>query len=211
MKNRVRNIILDFGGVILPINYQAPISAFAALGVNHFDKVFTQEKQHQFLDAFDKGLISSEDFCDEVRHFSNCKLTDAQIIEAWNSILLSFPNEKKLLLEKLSTKYNLYLLSNTNEIHIQKFEEIIVKQFGKNILHDYFKRIYYSSRIHLRKPNIEVFEFVIQDNLLDVSETIFIDDSIQHVKGANCAGIKAYWLNLKEHKLESLIKNIGLL
>ena len=92
-------------------------------------------------------------------------------------------------------KYRLFLLSNTNEIHIKAFSAYLKKAYGFSDFSDYFENWYYSCRIGKRKPDQEIFEFVLSENGLIPSETLFIDDSPQHIEGAKKTGIHAYRLS----------------
>ena len=103
-------------------------------------------------------------------------------------------NTKKLdyLLSTLKERFRIFLLSNTNEIHISKFEGVLAKKNELKKFYDCFEKMHYSSRLSLRKPNVDCFKTVLEINQLNSSETIFIDDSIQHIEGALKCGIKAY-------------------
>jgi putative hydrolase of the HAD superfamily len=199
-------LILDFGGVLLNIDYEAPIREFKKLGIENFRELFTQASQSDLFDEFEKGKISNEKFLEEMKILSGKNISHEEIEHAWNSILLDFPEEKMKLLEKLKHGYNLFLLSNTNEIHIRHFENAMNEKFGENYFHSHFEKIYFSSRMGMRKPDTEIFEFVLKENGLVAEETIFIDDSIQHVMGAKKTGINALHLDLKKENLQDLLK-----
>jgi glucose-1-phosphatase len=146
------------------------------------------------LDDYDKGLISSDEFRNRLRTVSNLPLTDMQIDKAWNAILIDLAQENIGLLDRLKKSYRLFLLSNTNEIHEQAFTKLILDSFGKNVLIEIFERIYFSHQINKRKPDVEIFHFVLKENNLNASETLFIDDSPQHIQGAKEAGLQSLLL-----------------
>ena len=125
-------------------------------------------------------------------------------------MLLDFPKERLDLLQKLKSKYRLFLLSNTNEIHITEFEKSLHKTHGYKNLESFFEKVYYSCRVKMRKPNIDIFELVLHENDLNAEETLFIDDSPQHIEGALKTGIKAVLLN-KNEEVESLLNDRGLI
>jgi FMN phosphatase YigB (HAD superfamily) len=205
--NENKFLILDLGGVLLNIDYHAPIRAFKKLGIEHFESLFTQAKQSELFDLFEKGKISNNEFRQQIRNISGItSMTDAEIDMAWNSILLDFPTEKMKLLNELKKKYRLFLLSNTNNIHIPSFENSMEKVFGKNHFHSHFEKVFYSSQIGMRKPDAEIFEYVIRLQNLERDKTIFIDDSIQHVEGAKSCGIKSFHLDLKKEDLADLLQ-----
>jgi putative hydrolase of the HAD superfamily len=118
-------------------------------------------------------------------------------VHAWNAMLLDFQIEKLTLLEKLAPKYPLFLLSNTNELHVPVVRQRLAKLTVKP-LEAYFTKVYFSHDLGLRKPNSEIFEFVCRENNLNLSTTLFIDDSIQHIEGAKKCGLQT--LHLKPEK-----------
>lgn len=198
------DIILDFGGVILNIDYMESVRSFEKLGFNSFDAWFSQAKQHELFDALEVGKINATDFYNEVRNISGLHLSDLEIENAWNALLLDLPMDTMRVIESLNKTHRLYLLSNTNAIHANSFIKSIDETYGWNKFTALFKQVYLSHEIGLRKPHGEIFEFVIQSNNLKKENTLFIDDSIQHVEGAKLVGLKAHHLNLKSD--ESLKK-----
>jgi FMN phosphatase YigB (HAD superfamily) len=121
-----------------------------------------------------------------------------QIIHAWNAMLLDFPAERAELLMNLKSRYRTFLLSNTNEIHINYYLNRISEWYGNDAMENFFEKHYYSNRIGMRKPDTEIFEFVLRENHLIASETLFIDDTLKHVEGARMAGLRAYHLQAPE-------------
>jgi FMN phosphatase YigB (HAD superfamily) len=201
----IKNLILDFGGVLLKIDYDAPVREFRKLGIENFQQLFAQASQSTLMDDFEKGNITEEEFRNEIRKILGKEISNEEINFAWNSVLSYFPEEKMKLLNLLKVKYNLFLLSNTNEIHIKEFEKSISEKYGSNYFHSQFEKIYFSSRMGMRKPDGEIFEFVLKENNLKPAETIFVDDSIQHILGASKLGINALHLDLKKEDLKDLL------
>jgi HAD superfamily hydrolase (TIGR01509 family) len=188
------NIIFDLGGVILNLDPLATQKAFEALGLTDFEKHFTTSRQTGLFDDFDCGRISENEFRAHLKKFLPETVSEKDIDNAWNAMLLDLPKERLELLEALGKKYRLFLLSNTNEIHVTAFSSYLNKTFGFNDFSSYFERWYYSCRIGKRKPDAEIFQFVLNENGLNPEETLFIDDSPQHVEGAKKVGIKSYLL-----------------
>jgi glucose-1-phosphatase len=191
---KYKNIIFDLGGVILNIDYQLSIKAFQNLGIANFEMVYSQAQQERLFDLYETGHISSEDFINGICGKCGLALEKEGVIAAWNAMLLDLPMERLNLLEKLKSHYRTFLLSNTNEIHISAYSKYLSEEFGFASLGNYFEKQYLSYEIGLRKPDKEVFEFVLQENGLKPGETLFIDDSIQHIEGAKSAGIDAFHL-----------------
>jgi len=199
-----KNIIFDLGGVLLNIDYNLTVKAFKNLGINNFDELFSQASQFKLFDKYDKGLISSSEFRNEINKLCDKNLSNEQIDNAWNAILLDFPKERLELLNKVKQNHKTFLLSNTTEIHITAFKKYMKTDFGINDFFSLFHKSYLSYEIGMRKPDAEIFELVLQENNLISSETLYIDDSIQHVEAALKLGIKAYWLDIKKESVIDL-------
>lgn len=188
--NPINAIIFDLGGVLLDINYRLTIEAFNNLGCSDFESIYTQQKQSQLFDDFETGKVSSETFRKSLQKQMEFSISNVEFDNAWNKMLLQLPEQRIELLEKLNKKFSLFLLSNTNEIHIKAFKKIISSSIGYERFENCFKKVYFSSEIGNRKPNASCFEMVLSENKLSAAKTLFIDDSIQHVEGAYKIGIK---------------------
>ena len=196
-------IIFDLGGVILNIDYNLPIQAFHQLGNDDFVHHFTQLKQTRLFDDYETGKESSEDFVLELQNYVKPGTSNQQIIDAWNSILLDLPEERLALLDKAAENHRIFLLSNTNDIHIQAFNEYLLEEHNLPSLEPFFEQMYLSYEIGLRKPDAQIFEYVLQDAGLDPSKTLFIDDTIQHIQSAKECGLITHHL-VKKSILELL-------
>ena len=188
--NPINAIIFDLGGVLLDINYWLTIKGFNNLGCSDFESIYTQQKQSQLFDDFETGKVSSETFRKSLQKQMEFSISNVEFDNAWNKMLLQLPEQRIELLEKLNKKFSLFLLSNTNEIHIKAFKKIISSSIGYERFENCFKKVYFSSEIGNRKPNASCFEMVLSENKLSAAKTLFIDDSIQHVEGAYKIGIK---------------------
>ena len=145
-----KNIIFDFGGVIIRIDYHRIAATFKKFGVHNFDQLYSQLYQSALFDDFEKGIISAPQFRDQLRKISGIALTDAQIDEGWNAILIDLPAENIEVLRRLKKSYRLFLLSNTNAIHEKAFTEIMLRDFGQNVLLENFEKVYFSHHIHMQ-------------------------------------------------------------
>jgi glucose-1-phosphatase len=194
----IKNIIFDLGGVILNIDYQLTSDAFKKIGFTDFDSFYSQKEQSNIFDLLETGKISSENFIAEIRkHFPSENVSDAGILEAWNAMLLDLPMHRIELLHEVAKKYRIFLLSNTNQIHLEAFSKIITNAYGSDVLSPCFEKVYLSHQIGDRKPNASCFDMVLNENQLIPEETLFIDDSIQHIKSAESCGIHALFLDVK--------------
>lgn len=190
----IQNVIFDFGGVILNIDYTLSEKAFQALGIPDFHSHFSQAKQSDLFDALETGKISPAAFRDQMRTVIGMKISDAQIDRAWNAMLLDLPRERVDLLDRLKSRYRIFLLSNTNQIHYDCFSSYMKQQYKRDLFSDLFVKAYLSHEIGRRKPDVSTFKFVLDDAGINAGDTLFIDDSPQHVEGAKQAGLQAIFL-----------------
>ncbi len=193
---KIKNILFDFGGVLLDLD---PKKTFNALSnMIGGDKTLGQElyfKHSLLFDNYEKGNIIMENF---LWHLQNmCKEVPdiSDIIEAWNAMLLGWNEDKFSLLKQLKSRFNLYLLSNTNEIHLNWVKRDLKRNhqiidFEKV----FFTKAYYSHELGMRKPEREIFEYVIRDASILPEETLFIDDNAANISAAREIGIHAYLL-----------------
>jgi len=199
-----KNIIFDFGGVIINIDYNLTAKAFQQLGLDNFDELFSKAKQSDLFDLYEKGLITSAEFRARLKHILNVQVDDAQIDKAWNAMLLDLPQERLDLLQKLKGTHRTFLLSNTNEIHIDTIWDSLRKDMGIADFTNYFEKVYLSYAVHMRKPDAGIFELVLKENNLVPEETLFIDDSPQHIETAQKLGIHTYWLDVNKESILDL-------
>ena len=205
-RNNYKTIIFDLGGVILNIDYSLTEKAFSNLGISDFKSLFSQAQQTALFDNYEKGFISSADFRIELKKYLPKNISNSEIDHAWNAILLDLPKERIDFLKKIKTTHRTFLLSNTNDIHIQTFNQYLQKEFVIPNLSSLFEKMYLSYEIGMRKPDVEIFEFVLNENKLIASETLFIDDSIQHIEAAKRLGMNAYWLDVKKESVVQLFE-----
>ena len=134
--------------------------------------------------------------------------SDEQIDKAWFSMILDLPKDVIQLLGVLKLKYKLFLFSNTNELHIEFLKKDFERQLGFDLFNCVFNKAYFSNEIHLRKPNKEAFEYILHDAGISAEETLFIDDSPQHLEGAKKVGLNTYWLTNGETLIDLYDKKI---
>lgn len=190
----IKNIIFDLGGVFLNINFQLTNNAFAELGVNQFAEMFNQHHSNDLFERLEKGEISAPEFYEAFRKESATNISDAVIRNAWNALLLDFPPERIEWLEQIKNRYNIYLFSNTNQIHYDAFMENFSKSFAGKDFNSFFIKAYYSQTLGLRKPSVASFNAIIQEQGLIPAETLFIDDTIKNIEGAEQAGLQTIHL-----------------
>lgn len=195
---QLKNIIFDLGGVILNIDYSKTIEAFKAMGINNFDELYTQASQTLLFDRIEKGAIANNVFLVELQQILPSGTSLKAIEDAWNAMLLDLPQERLELLNALKKKYNTVILSNTNQIHVSAFHKIIKMENKIDSLDPFFDSVYFSCELNLRKPEPEIFKYVCEKQGFLPEETLFIDDSAQHIEGARTIGLHAYLLEKED-------------
>lgn len=199
----IKNIIFDLGGVLLNIDYHLTKKAFIDLGYEDFDEMFSQFRSNELFEDLEMGKISNEAFYEKLIPLAKSPVEIERINHAWNAMLLDFRKESLEFLKQLKNKYQLFLLSNTNDIHWQAFDRLFRESVAGHSLDDYFTKAWYSHKIGYRKPNNDIFEFVLKDAGLKAEETLFIDDSINNIEVAKQLGIQVHHL-LPGEKIEDL-------
>jgi len=202
--NNYKNIIFDFGGVIINIDYNLTAKAFQNLGLENFDELFSKARQSDLFDLYEKGAITSADFRSRLKEEFHLMMEPATFDKAWNAMLLDLPQKRLDLLARLKKTHRTFLLSNTNEIHIDTIYEMLKNEMNIPDLAACFEKIYLSYKIKMRKPDAEIFELVLKENNLDPAETLFIDDSPQHIEAAKKLGIQTYWLDVNTESILDL-------
>lgn len=190
----IRHIIFDLGGVLLNIDYNLTEQAFIQAGIHNFRQLYSQLAQTPVFDDFETGRISASEFIEALQRASSVPLSEQQITDAWNAMLMDFPIRRLQILQQLRIHHDLVLLSNTNEIHEAAFNKILMDCFTIPNIGVFFDKVYLSHRVGMRKPNREIFQQILEDTGFDPAKTLFIDDSPQHIEGAKILGIQTIYL-----------------
>ncbi|MCK5693800.1 MAG: HAD family phosphatase [Bacteroidales bacterium] len=185
-----KNILFDLGGVILDINVQATLKQFYELGFPAELMQFPNSMTTDLYFRYETGKLDTEQFRNEIRKAAGIEMTDHAFDEAWNAMLVHFPEERIALLKRLSKHYNLYMLSNTSSLHVKVFEKMYLEVAGEP-MQEVFKKIYYSHEIGWHKPDLEAWEYVLNDAHIKAEETLFLDDNIHNIKASQELGFQA--------------------
>jgi putative hydrolase of the HAD superfamily len=191
--NNIKNIIFDLGGVLFDIDFKESEKAFSQLGIPNFSAMSSLTHANDLFQALETGTDPVL-FYDAFRKHTQSTLRNKEIEDALCALLLGYRHKSMEHLLQLKMKYRVFLLSNTNEIHVQRFEEMFRQQFPGSELSDYFEAAYYSNRIQKRKPDPSSWLYITERHQLKVEETLFIDDSAINVEVAMQLGMKAIQL-----------------
>lgn len=191
---KIKNIIFDFGCVLVDLDKHRCIEAFKNIGAENIAGYVDECRQEDLFHDLEVGNIGIGEFCDEVRRkCPGCVASDEDICEAWNALLTGIPRHRIEQLIKLKSEYRLFLLSNTNPIHWHK---AVADYFplGSLGVDDYFEKTYLSYKMHMLKPDHCIFREVLADAHIEASETLFIDDSAANCKAAAELGINVRYV-----------------
>ncbi len=166
--------------------------AFAQLGNCSIEEIQAKIIKTTCFVDHEKGLITDAEFRKEIRAMLQQNLSDDEIDKAWNAMLGDIPLERLHLLRRLRKNYKVFLLSNTNSIHLPIFSETVKINSGEASLESFFDKAYYSHVMKMRKPDEEIFNTIVVENQLVPGNTLFLDDFPLNLKGAEKAGLKTF-------------------
>lgn len=195
LKDGIKNIIFDLGGVIIDIDPMLSVEAFGQLcGTDiSLDDIFPQHDN--FFLAYELGNISDNEFAEAIRKNYRCgHLSDDQICAAWCALIKNPDPARFRLLDKIKEEYRTFVLSNTNGFHVARVEEVVPQYLSGRTFESFFERCFYSHTMHLHKPDRRIYEQVISETGIRPSETLFIDDREMNFTGAREAGLRTYHL-----------------
>ena len=198
MSEKIKNIIFDLGGVILDIDESMAIHELEKLPINNLELIHGEEFK-AIDERFEKGIITAATFRKRVKKlFGLNRLSDVDFDFVWNSVLLDIPRERIQALEEIKQHYNIFLMSNTNEIHYDLYVRDLQLRFGYKQFDDLFDKSYFSFDVHLLKPDPLFFEFILDQQGLKPEETLFIDDTAANVLEARKMGIHTFHIHRDE-------------
>lgn len=194
----IKTLIFDFGNVFINLDTEgARLNALNLYGINEYPTWMEETNMN-----YEKGLIPTYEFITSyMDRFP--KVSEYGILDSWNYIIEDFPEHRLKFLKNLKNenKYKLILLSNTNHLHIEwiKYQ---VRFFNEFV--DCFDRFYLSHEINMRKPDPEIFEYVLSEDKLEPTECLFIDDSELNTTSASKLGINTWNINPKSEDVTEL-------
>lgn len=201
MKNNIRNLLFDLGNVIVDIDIDGAYSRLRSL--------FHAEAKHELIEKavldYECGRISTDIFINTMLSQSERRNQAIDVIEAWNSMLIGIPPYRLDMLEKLRSNYNVYLLSNTNALHLEWIHRYVrkvhhVESFEKK----YFDHAFYSHLVGDRKPNASLFKFITEDTFMTPALTLYMDDIQENLDVAAKLGFETYLVKPGEEIAEYL-------
>lgn len=202
----IKNIVFDLGAVIIPIDFEKTFQAFSTLSKISVEEIKRRYQSTTIFLEFEKGIIGNYAFLRELRNLLEVDNTvsNQMLIDAWNALLLPIPKERIDRIKVLASTYRLFLLSNTNPIHIKDVNRILVECTEVSALENLFETTWYSYDLGLIKPDTSIYETILRIKELKANETVFLDDNADNIRGAVLTGISALHVTEQLHLLEQL-------
>lgn len=192
----IRYIIFDFGGVLINLDVEKTDKIFGEFFNIQLQNRLYPAPFQEYFSSYEKGLISEEYFLSELSRRSSKEISKGQLKEAWNAMILDLPERRLEMLSALQSDFTLILLSNTNFSHIERVRQILTKDNNvESFEEDYFDHVFYSHEIGLAKPGEEIYQYVVENSKITVSEAIFIDDTPANLSAPSKMGIKCFHHN----------------
>ncbi|MCC6461025.1 MAG: HAD family phosphatase [Saprospiraceae bacterium] len=186
----IQNIIFDFGNVLFDLDLDSIGRQMSSLVGDRYEQVHQRLQHDKVFELYETGGLSTEEFIDAIRHAGEGTLSAEQIVAAWNSIFIGMPRARFDLLLQLRQQYQVFLLSNINALHADWIDAYLLREHGiTDFQSRYFDGVYYSHLIRLRKPEREIYEYVLADAELVPGQTLFFDDLEANVEAARRLGI----------------------
>ncbi|MCC5919795.1 MAG: HAD family phosphatase [Cyclobacteriaceae bacterium] len=201
--NNLKALFLDLGGVIIDIDPGRAFQKIKQLGTNAEEKITLN---HPLFKQYETGQLTDTQFYDQACSLWGLNISNDEFLDIWNSLLLDIPKERTDFIFDLSQNYSLFLLSNTNPIHLRVVKSMYRDVSGRD-MEDDFDKLYLSYEMQCRKPDIEIYEQAIVSSGYNAENCLFCDDLIENIRGAKAVGLSGYHIYL-EQDLLSLKKYI---
>ena len=208
---KLQNIIFDLGNVLLDLDLKGCKEKFEVLAKQEIDfKKLFHEKQNAFID-YELGLIEEGAFLQAIVKMIGQDTSIEAVRTAWNSMLGNLPLYRLNMLEKLRRQYRLFLLSNTNAMHFDWLEQqvLLPQGWSLNDFKDLFEKTYLSYKIHLRKPDPAIYQYVLENANIEASHSLFIDDNPHNIAAAKRVGLQTL-LHLPQQEITEVLAEKGL-
>ncbi|SNS86662.1 putative hydrolase of the HAD superfamily [Ekhidna lutea] len=199
-------IIFDFGNVLIDLDYPRVIRRFSEVANKNQEEIEELVVTAPVLQKFEMGMIGPDEFRASINKLLGTQMGEMQFEDIWNSMLKSITKERMNKVLKIGERFDTYILSNTNIIHEIAYEEMIMVETGRPSLRDFVKEVYYSHEIGMRKPNLNCYNFVIDDIGIYASRMLFLDDRLDNVEAAKKAGMKAIQILDPDNQLNKIFE-----
>lgn len=193
----IKNILFDFGGVIVGIELKNALNRFKEIGFENIEDYLTEFRQKDIFLDYETGKIGRDDFQKEFQRLGNNNATLEEIDSAWLAFLLDIADYKYQMLKDLRKQYKVLLLSNTNPSVMGWAFSDKFSPDGESIV-EFFDKCYLSYKLGCAKPDKRIFEKIIEDSGIKPEETLFLDDGQKNIDAAKELGFQVYLANQEE-------------
>ena len=187
---KFKAVIFDFGNVIINIEFQRIYQTFAKFTSKPIAYIEKRITEDQIFRRYESGQFTDEEFREVIRQTLGFPLSDHEVDTAWNAILLDIPADRIDLIHKIRQKYPVFLLSNTNNIHITASNNYLKKTHGIKSLDILFDKLFLSYEMGMWKPDTEIYYEVLRSINLEPNEVVFFDDNLQNIESAKAIGMQ---------------------
>lgn len=203
----IKNILFDFGNVLMDIDLPAVERNLRPLFGQNFDGALEKLRHDKVFELYETGGLSTEEFVDTIRFAVEPALSAEQVTDVWNSIFIGMPRHRFDMLLALRQRYKVFLLSNINDLHERWIADYMPREYGiRDYESRYFDGVYFSHLIRLRKPDRAIYEYVLADAEILPEETVFFDDVLANIEAANALGIHGVLHPLGSEIAEHVLK-----
>ncbi len=201
----IENIIFDLGGVIINLDINQTFIKLSQIFRKEINaNIFSDHEKYSFFRDYEVGKINDEEFRSSIKNLADFPIENALIDEAWCAMLQNIPTDRISWIYEATQKYNCVVLSNTNHIHINYFEEYFNRITPYGYPQDMFQKLFYSHEIGERKPDVASFERVLDDTGFDPAKTVLLDDLKENLESAGRLGIKMEYVERNKLRREQL-------
>ncbi len=205
--SKIKNIVFDLGNVIINIDFELTYQALAALTDKDVGEVKKQLDEINLWNRYEEGLVTDELFLDTLYKALELTCSLEQLKEAWCAILMDIPQRRIDMIDNLRNKYRVFILSNTNNIHIQVINGTLKAQFNKPDLRSIVEKAFYSYEMKTRKPEKEIYLTMLADAGITASETLFLDDVVENIEASKKQGIQTILVDPINSCMTEYLKN----
>jgi len=201
----IKNIVFDLGGVILDLDRSCAVRRFEELGIANAEELLDPYEQTDVFLELETGRIDMSGFCDTLSRYAGKALSEEAVRHAWMGFIVDVSQEKLDYILELRKKYKVYMLSNTNPVIMGWARTAAFTPAGRPIT-DYFDKIYTSYEIGITKPDIRIFEYMLDDSRMIPEETLFVDDGAKNITAGRSLGMLTCQPENKEDWRETVAK-----
>ena len=187
-----RAVIFDMGGVLVDLDIEGCKTAFKRiLDYQKIDEIIDPCHQKGIWGDLEEGVLSADEFRKIVLSGSRPGAVPQEVDEAMSYILVGIEPYKVELLRKMAESYDLYMLSNNNEISIKRSSKMFAD--AGIPMEKLFRKCFLSYQMKALKPSATFYKRVMEEIGRPSDELLFIDDSQKNVDGAIAAGLPAVY------------------